>query len=339
MLRRQFLSISGLALVGPAMEWADTPAAPLIAAARGDRVTPESVDLVETNITALRRLDDAGSGTYALNATESQLALVIHLLRDGRYDARIAKRLHSGLANLAQLAGYICQDHGDDARAQRYYLTALHAAHSADDKASGAHILSCMARQARRMGRPHEAQVLLGSALSRAAQLSPGVRSLLTSRLARVHAEAGDESACGAALNQAERLLDHARREDEPDWLYWLIDAPVGFLQLNKGHCFAAFGISHLGRAERYLDRGTTIRSAYPRDRAVDLPALAQVQRRRGEIDQACATATKAYKLCEQTGTQRGLSALRDFRARLPATSHTPAIRDFLSLTHPTLAA
>lgn len=340
MLRRQFLSISGLALTGPAMEWAVEPAEAAIAATHGDRVLPESVNLVDSTVAGLRRLDDSGGGSFVLGAAESQLSLVIDLLRNGRYDSSLARRLHSTVANLAQLAGYVCQDHGDEARAQRYYLTALHAAHSSDDRAFGARVLACMASLAQRNDRPQDALVLIDCARrSVGIELTPTVQAMLAYKEARLHAKLGDESACSVSLNSAENLLDKVRPEEDPPWIYWLTDSPEGCMSVAAGDCYAALGDRHLGRAERYLQRGTDLRAPYLRDRAIDLPSLAEVQRRRGDVEAACATAAEALKLSADTHTTRGLSALRDFRKRLSTDTRSPAVKDFLALSHDKLTA
>ncbi len=336
-MRRQFLAVSvgGMAVFGPATAWADTPAAPLVAAAHGDRVSPTAVDLVETNIAGLRRLDDAGNSAYVLAATEQQLSLVTQVLKHNRYDGRTARRLHTALGNLAQLAGYVCQDVGDDPRGQRYFLTALRAAHSAEDRALGARILTCMSSMASRNGQPKEALVLIEAARRGAGgALTPSVRAMLAYKEARLHAKLGDEAACGHALNLAEQLLDTSRPEDEPSWIYWLLDSPESRMSAAAGNCYAALGGSHLGRAEHYLKRGIDTLAAKPgylRDRAIDLPALAEVQRQRGELDAACATATEALTLSLETGTQGGLTALRSFRKQVSAHTGTPAVDDFLA--------
>ncbi len=65
------------------------------------------------------------------------------------------------LAELGQLCGWAAYDDGQQGLAQRYYVTALRSAHSADHRPLGAHILSCLAQQATRQGRPAEAVTLI----------------------------------------------------------------------------------------------------------------------------------------------------------------------------------
>jgi hypothetical protein len=61
------------------------------------------------------------------------------------------------LTELGQLTGWVAYDAGLHALAQRYWIAALRAAHTADDPALGAYIVSWMAQQATEQGRGPEA--------------------------------------------------------------------------------------------------------------------------------------------------------------------------------------
>lgn len=91
-------------------------------------------------------------------------------------------------------------------------------AHSADDRPLGEHILSCMAQQAARQGRPAEAVTLIETALT-------GVRGRQTPRLlAELHISTG---ICGSARRIGLRDSSFPCREyveprdEDPPWLYW----------------------------------------------------------------------------------------------------------------------
>jgi hypothetical protein len=70
------------------------------------------------------------------------------------------------LAELGQLVGWACYDTGQHRLAQRYYIVGLRAAHAADDRPLGAHILGEMAYQAAHQGRPAEAVTLIDTAVA-----------------------------------------------------------------------------------------------------------------------------------------------------------------------------
>jgi hypothetical protein len=88
---------------------------------------------------------------------------------------RGARSLHRDVETVWERlrAGYDTGRHG---LAQRYYITALRAAHSADNRPLGAHILGSMAYQAACQGRPTEAVTLIETAVA-------GTRSQQTPRL------------------------------------------------------------------------------------------------------------------------------------------------------------
>ena len=104
--------------------------------------------------------------------------MAAELLDQASYDEPTGRRFHVVLAELGQLCGWAAYDDDQQCLAQRYYVTALRAAHSGDDRPLGAHILSCMAEQAARQGRPAEAVTLIETALA-------GVRGQQTPRPAR----------------------------------------------------------------------------------------------------------------------------------------------------------
>jgi hypothetical protein len=84
------------------------------------------------------------------------------------------------------VAGYAAYDLGDHGLAQRFYLAALRAAHTAGDRMLGAHIVKCLAEQSADLGHPRDALMLVDTALagSRGAA-TPGQMALLHSWRAR----------------------------------------------------------------------------------------------------------------------------------------------------------
>ena len=114
----------------------------------------------------LRAMDDVAGGGTVLPLAEQQFGLVTDLLDQASYDESTGRRFHLVLAELGQLCGWCGYDAGRQGLAQRYYIAALRAAHSADDRPLGAHILSCMAEQAARQGQPAEAATLIDTALA-----------------------------------------------------------------------------------------------------------------------------------------------------------------------------
>lgn len=328
-LRREFLSIAGLPLLTPALEWTKIEPGELVRATRGGQVSTGLVALIESQISAIRRLDDSVGGEQILGITDSAFALVADLLRQSSYRSDLGRRLHVALAELAQLAGWASYDLGDHGQSQRHYLTALHAAHTADDRPLGARILSCLAYQAAARGYAQDAITLADCAQRGLGdKATPTVRSLLAAAEARAYAVAEDGRSFGHALNRAEHELERARREDDPSWSYWHDAANIA---IDSGSDFGRLG--QFRAAERRLREGFALRPDYVRDRAVYLPDLADIQRQQGDLDAACATASEAYRLGTELGSARALNGVRAFRAKLSRHTAARPVADFLTLT------
>ena len=127
-----------------------------------------------------------------------------------------------------QLCGWAAYDAGQQGLAQRYYIGALRAAHSADDRPLGAYILGCMAEQVARQGRPAEAVTLIETALA-------GTRGWQTPRLlaqlynwqAWIFATLQEPSACTAAISRARTQAEQFQLDSDPAWLYWVNSADI----------------------------------------------------------------------------------------------------------------
>ncbi|MGH3906896.1 MAG: hypothetical protein ACRDTE_22350, partial [Pseudonocardiaceae bacterium] len=149
--RRVFLSLAGPALTAPAHQWLVHEPEPLVSGLTGHRVSGELVNRFE-----LRRMDDVAGGSSVLAMTRQAFAWVAGLLDKASYDERTGQALHVVLAELAQFCGWSAYDLGEHGLAQRYYIAGLRAAHTADDRPLGAHILATMTLQAAREGQPAE---------------------------------------------------------------------------------------------------------------------------------------------------------------------------------------
>jgi len=119
MQRRMFLTLFGTAMTSPAHEW-------LIAAEVGDSSrgagaqlpvgVPDHLDAITHN---LRRLDDHLGGGAPLNLVRQHLATVVDLLKHRRYTDAIGRRIHTTVAELLRLAGWLSFDESMHPHAQR----------------------------------------------------------------------------------------------------------------------------------------------------------------------------------------------------------------------------
>ncbi|MGH3922826.1 MAG: helix-turn-helix domain-containing protein, partial [Pseudonocardiaceae bacterium] len=164
--RRVFLSLTGPALTAPAHQWLVHEPEPLISGLTGHRVSGELVNRFTAIVTELRRMDDVAGGGSVFTMAQQAFAWVAGLLDNASYDEHTGQALHVVLAELAQFCGWSAYDLGEHGLAQRYYIAGLRAAHTADDRPLGAHILATMTLQAAREGQPAEGVTLIETALA-----------------------------------------------------------------------------------------------------------------------------------------------------------------------------
>ncbi|MGH3776729.1 MAG: helix-turn-helix domain-containing protein [Pseudonocardiaceae bacterium] len=337
--RRCFALLTGVALTVPAHQWLIRDPEPLLSGLSGGRVSVALVDQLPAMITRLRTMDDAAGGGSVFSLAQQAFGWLSGLLDQASYNERTGRRLHIALAELGQLAGWAAHDAGRPGLGQRYHVAALRAAHSADDRPLGAHILGCMADQAARHGRPAEAVTLIETAVV-------GIRGWETPRLlaelyirkAYALATMKDGSACVAAVAKARMQVEQFEPDSDPRWLYWVTPAEV---TAGAGDCLLQLG--QPGHATALLD-GVIARfdESFARDRQIYLTHLADALARPGkqrDLDAAADRGLAAVHLAESLTSTRGTDCLRDLYGKMQPHASVPAVGDFLERARGVLAA
>ena len=328
--RRVFLSLTGPALTAPAHQWLVHEPEQLVSGLAGRRVPAAIADRLPAMIAELRGMDDVAGGGDVLSLAQFHFDWVAGLLDQASYGDATGRKLHSALAELGQLVGWVCYDTGQDGLAQRYYITALRAAHSADDRSLGAHILGSMATQAACQGRPTEAVTLIETAVAGArGQQTPRLLAALYIRQAYAFAALKDASACTAAISQARTHVELSVKDDDPPYLYWVVPAAI-----TVG---AGYGLLQLGQADRaaaMLDQGIAMFGApFNRDRQVSLTDLAEALACPGkqrDLDAAAGKGIEAIDLATNLSSARSVDRIRYLSRQLKPYAKVPAVRDFL---------
>ncbi|MCZ1012146.1 transcriptional regulator [Streptomyces lydicus] len=329
--RRAFLIATGATLTGAADHFLASLGHPTSTATTGRlTVTPAMVDHLDQRLDHLRHLDDTlGGGTLRTLATE-ELKLASSLLDDARYTSTVGTRLHSVVAEGARLCGWLFFDSGHHAAAQRYFLTALRAAAAADDHATGANTLAFMAIQTYSTGNPADAVDLVEvaqNAVGRGA--TPRVKAMLHARIARAYAKTGQHKECAHALNAAFDAHAQGPHDDDPAWSYWL---STGELENLTGSC--ALDLGDPARALCHFDAALAAaydQDGYHRDHALYLTRTAEAHLAQGDIEHACASASRAVTLLGGVASARSSSTLNGFRDKLAPHHEAPAASDFLT--------
>ena len=328
--RRVFLSLTGPALTAPAHQWLVHEPGPLISGLSGGRISSHLVTRISAVVGSLRRMDDVGGGGSVLLTAEQLFAHVAGLLDRASYDEPTGRALHVVLAELGQLCGWSAYDSEEHGLAQRYYIAALRAAHTADDRPFGAHILATMARQAASLGQPAEAVTFIETALAGVrGKATPALLAELYDRQAHAFAALRDTTACTAAIFQARAQAEQLKPDDDPSWLYWLDPAAI---TANAGT-----HLLELGQAEQavaLLDEGSAQFSAsLIRDRQIYLARQAEARTLPGkqrDLEAAAGLGMESLDLAEGLDSIRGLGRLRDLYLRMKPHNTVPAVRDFL---------
>lgn len=331
--RRVFMAVSGSALTQLAWTAVNTEPARLAAALGGGQVDSTLIAQVEQTIPRLRQLDDQqGGGGAALTYVNAQFQVVAQLLHTAEHGGQITRRLLVAFAELGQLAGWMAADAERDGLAQRYYLTALRAAHNAGDKALGAHVLGAMACHAVVREQATDA-ISLGTAAVELAHRSPViVQALVTSRLAYGYALVGDAERFHAAHGRVRELVEHPTGH-QPRWAYYVspqfADTQGGFSQVSLGMACSRNSRRHLSNAVTLLTPSATIDYWSPRDAILHGTALATAYIGCGELERACEVGRSALHRLPHVDSPRCLTDLRRLADELRGRKVNPHTREF----------
>jgi DNA-binding XRE family transcriptional regulator/tetratricopeptide (TPR) repeat protein len=328
--RRAFLSLTGTALTAPAHQWLVHEPEPLVSGLSGRRVTAGLAERLTAMVTEVRKMDDIAGGGSVLSLAQHEFSWVAGLLDHAVYDGRTGRMLCLALAELGQLCGWAAYDAGHHALAQRYYVAALRAAHSAEDRPLGAHVLSCLAEQAARQGQPAEAVALIETALAgtRGREI-PSLLAELYGRQAYAFAALGDVSGCNAALSNLRTQIERLTPGAGPSWLYWVSQA---HMTGEVGNAIRQLG--HAEQAAAVLENSIALfDDSLPSSRAGYLIALADVLVRPGkqrDLDAAADRGMEAVQLVENLDSARLVDLIRTLFHQLTPHAKVPAVGDFL---------
>ncbi|MGH3929484.1 MAG: hypothetical protein ACRDTF_05850 [Pseudonocardiaceae bacterium] len=330
MERRIFLTLLGTGATAPAHEWLiahPVDAAALSRSSSGSVVPVTRVDRLDVVAVQLSRMDDQSGGGSLLPLIRACLRHVFELLDQGRYTDEVGKRLYAAAAELMRLAGWSAWERGHHPQAQRYWVGALHAAHTAGDRAVGANVVGLMSLQARNLGQIRESVTLAETARAGYPGASPRIAALLDLRTAEAHATDRAVTECRRALDSAfDRLSDPPSSSGEPHWCYWVDEAHA---HGAAGSCYLDLG--DWGRARRHLGAALRLEDpGYARDGAFRRIRLATTYLRqdRPEVDHAVALATRAVEtLTGEVDSPYVAGQLAQFIGQLAPYRRRPAVR------------
>jgi len=332
--RRVFLG-SGFviaATVGAGFGWHFTPAPGRTALARRDgarAVGLADVQRIRQARDEFEMLDRVHGGGHAFTWLADYLNREVSPLLAGRYTAPVGRDLFAAASSLTELAGWMAYDHGkSQGLAQRFFIQALSLARQSGDRAYGAHVVSNLATQALFLEHGTEAARLARAARSGAGRAATPT---LTARLATVEARgwalAGDQHQTRQAIRRAEAAMSRSDPGADPPWLSTYTPAHHAGSIMHALHALRDLGAYR--EAARHAGPALDLPGSNVRTRALHHTLLATVQAGHGDLDAACATATRALTAAASMTSARLDERLRDFTRRVRAHRDQPAVRHY----------
>ena len=318
--RRRFLMASAYSVASAALpltyvqEIADRTAA----ARTGNVVGMAEVTAVRDMVRAFSETDERYGGQHGRSALVQYLLDDVAPLCRGRFRTEeIRRQMLSAASRGVHLLGWKSYDAGQQGLAQRYYLQSYALAVESDVTGQDGFIMRTMAMQGLRLHRPEHCQGLAETGLNRArGKVDAKTESLFRVVYAHTLARSGQRQAAIAQAEQALALLAADHGDEVPFWaMAWGPPAASVYSRLAK--VFETLG-DHRTAAEQYA-RAAASRPAgtYARIVALDLVAEAEMQLKRGSIEQACATWSKAMDHMDGVRSVRTRKAIANMRSEL----------------------
>lgn len=323
-LERRYLLVAGTysvaALALPASSWwtqmavrgSERAALGARAVGRGD------LEAVREIVPIFSRIDQRRGGGHARTAVVQYLASDVASYLRGTYaDDRVRKGMFSAASELAYLAGWMAFDNSEHAIAQHYFTVAVKLAAEADDASMAGHILRAMAHQAIDLGHyKHGLDLAAASIDGKRYQLAcPRERSLLGVVHAKALGATGQKQAAAVALLQAENdLVAASPGDEEPSRVFFFGEASLA----HQTACTLR-DAGDLTGAIREFRRSVRTRKAttFTRTHAVTLGYFGASQARSGNLDEACATWSKALDAMDGINSGRARKVVHDMRSIL----------------------
>ncbi|MGD9484739.1 transcriptional regulator [Streptomyces sp. TRM70308] len=301
-------------LVRPLQRWPYTKPSPLTPRPEGPagRVGMAEVTRIREVTAVFRDADNRLGGALSQKAVVAQMQDVTAMLASCSYSETVGRALFSAAADLGSVAGWMSFDAGMHGSAQRLWVTSLHAAAEGGDRAIGAHILQCMARQMSHLGHVHDALELVDLAQYGARRhASPATVSMLAALQARFHALGGALEDSERATGAAEEAFDRVRPAEEAAHMAYFDRAEL-CATLGVAHQIAAKrarGNHRALRAEKSLAMLDTALSLRPEHRvrsaAFDHLGMARAHLAVGELAGACHEADLALGIFGTISSRR----------------------------------
>ncbi|MYW01539.1 transcriptional regulator [Streptomyces sp. SID3343] len=276
----------------------------------------------------LRLADDFLSGGDLIAPAFRELRQAIRLYRESSHSDEVGRALLAAIGELAQIAGWIASDAGQNAQAEKAYRLGISAARAAGDGTLTGNLIGSLSYHYANTQRPADAVTLAKAAVgTTGAAAPPRARALTHDRAAWAYTKAGNAQEAMKALGAAEAALtEHTDGVDEPGYLYWVNS---GELQVMEARAY-----TELRRPLRAVPLLTDVLSRYDvthaREMALYLSWLAEAYVHANEPEQAAATAERMITLSADIASERTSERARVVLRNLQTIGEVPEVRQVL---------
>ncbi|WP_194917591.1 helix-turn-helix domain-containing protein [Catenulispora rubra] len=314
------------------LAWADSSQGDEVARVdrTGQRVASADVQTLSIMSEAFADADHRLGGGHARSTVAHYLSHVaLPLASAGRYTDHVGRLLFTEVARLADVAGFMAFDAGQQNLARRYFACGLRLAKAAENYVLAAHILTDLSMQAVHLDHPGSAVATAQAAIEAAVMgSSPTTLARCHAVAARAAASANDPMASDRHLVQAERFLDRRCGSDEPRWISFF-----SVRQLTVEAMYASRALGRTSYVQRHAD------AAHLDEAAVDaMPrrdvlanttlAMSYLQPDHTDVEHACAVMTGCLPLIGQLTSARAQAAIEQTRRRLADFSANAAVKE-----------
>lgn len=318
--RRRFLTSSAYSVAAAALpltyvqEIADRTAA----ARSGHAVGMAEVAAVRDMVRVFSEMDERHGGQHGRSALVQYLRDDVAPLCRGRFrTGEIRRHMLSAASRGVHLLGWKSYDAGQQGLAQRYYLQSYALAVESEVPGHDGFVMRTMAMQGLKLHRPEHCLGLAQTGLNRAkGKVDTQTESLFRVVHAHTLAKAGQRTAALAEAERASALLTAGPGDEVPFWaLAW--GPPTASVYSRNAKVYETLG-DHRTAAEQYgRAAGARPAGTYARIVALDLVAGAEMQLKRGQLEQACATWNRALDHMEGVRSVRTRKAVTRMRGDL----------------------
>ena len=283
---------------------------------------PELLAYLETVLASHIQADRTIGSYYLISVVQEHVRVIELCLHDTR--SRLRDDFLSLANRFAEFCGWLNQDQGRYADAERWTSKALDFAQVIDDAHLISYTLMRRSNIATETRRGHDA-LLLAEAALRLQPLTPGLRALALRQKAAALALLGDEEGYRQAVDDG---LDAAGRHDAfPLTVY----CTVPYMKMEAGA--AAMNLRQPRLAAQLLaDARRDWPTGHDRDRALCLARLAEVHAEMGDPDQACDVGRQALQAVRFARSQRTAASLRALRGALIPYRARPEVMELRQL-------